>query len=367
MTRDRQGWAGNDPASHFRKGAHMQNQMLSVLPYSDHGPSGKYLIDNLGRSITYLRLAVTNRCNLRCRYCMPKEGVPLSRISDLLSFEEIIRIIKAVASCGISKVRLTGGEPFIRGDFMQLLEVIRGIPGIESVHITSNGVAVAEHVPRLRQLGIAGINLSLDSLDPDRFAFITGRYVLDEVKDTLERLVQAEIAVKVNVVVQDGINTGEIATLAALAETRPITVRFIEQMPFNGCKGPDAAQGWNTGQILTELRRNFPTMHRTLVNSGTARCYIIPGFAGTIGIIGAYSRQFCAGCNKIRITPHGFLKTCLYDNGVLDLRALLRDRSISDDVLAAALAGAVADKPPDGYAAGRFNSGCRESMATIGG
>ena len=170
----------------------------------------RMLADTCGRTITYLRLAVTDRCNLRCRYCMPKEG-------------------------------------------------------------------------------IAGINLRLDSLDPDRFAAITGQYVLDEVKDTLERLVRAGITVKVNVVVQDGINSDEIATLAALAETRPITVRFIEQMPFNGGKGPVAAHRWDTGQILAELGKNFPTMHRSLKNSGTARCYIIPGFAGTIGIIGAYS------------------------------------------------------------------------------
>jgi len=345
----------------------VQKQTLTVPPFLDHPLSGNKLVDTFGRAITYLRLAVTDRCNLRCRYCMPKGGLAASRINDLLSFEEIIRIIKVAASRGISKVRLTGGEPFIRQDFMELLEVVHGIPGIESVHITSNGVTVAEHVPHLQQLGIAGINLSLDSLNPDRFAAITNRYVLDEVKDTLELLVQAGIAVKVNVVVQDGVNTGEIATLAALAATRPLTVRFIEQMPFNGYKGLDVAHRWDTGQILTELRKNFPAMHRSLNNSGTARCYIIPGFAGTIGIIGSYSRQFCTNCNKIRITSHGLLKTCLYDSGVLDLRALLRDRSISDDSLADALARAVMDKPENGYAAEKKNHGSRESMATIGG
>lgn len=345
----------------------MQKQSVTVPPFFDQVLSDNALIDNFGRTITYLRLAITDRCNLRCRYCMPKEGIDTARDSDLLSFDEIIRIIKVAVSCGLSKVRLTGGEPFIRRDFMRLLNVVSEIPGIESVHITSNGVEVAEHVPRLRQLGIAGINLSLDSLNPDRFAAITSRYVLEKVKKTLDLLVQAGITVKVNVVVQDGINTGEIAALAALAKTRPITVRFIEQMPFNGCKGREVAHRWNTGQILDELRNNFPTMHRSLKSSGTARCYSIPGFAGLIGIIGAYSRQFCSSCNKIRITPHGLLKTCLYDSGALDLRTLLRDRSISDGHLAAVLAKAVADKPENGYAAEKKNHGCRESMATIGG
>jgi cyclic pyranopterin phosphate synthase len=342
-------------------------QALNVSPECDQLPSGSKLVDGYGRTINYLRLAVTDRCNLCCRYCMPKEGISPGRRSDILSFEEIMRLVEVTASCGISKLRFTGGEPFVRRDFMRLLEAVYIIPGIKSIHITSNGVAVAKHVPRLKELGIAGFNLSLDSLNPDRFSYITRRDALDSVKDTLDGIVQAEIPLKINVVVQQGINTDEIVTLAGLAKSRPLTVRFIEQMPFNG-KGTPVSSRWDSRRILDELKKYYPAMQRSIHDSGTARLYNIPGFTGTIGIIGAYSRHFCRSCNKIRVTPQGLLKTCLYDNGNLDLRSLLRNGSTTMDTdLASALIQAVVEKPENGYTAEENSQGSHASMASIGG
>ncbi len=338
----------------------------TFVPTCEHLPSVNELIDGYGRTINYLRLAVTDRCNLRCRYCMPEGGISSGQADDLLSFEEFIRLVEVAASCGISKLRFTGGEPFVRKDFIHLLETVHALPGIEAIHVTSNGVAVAEHVSRLRELGIAGFNLSLDSLDPTRFTHITRRNALAPVKDTLNRLVKAEIPLKINVVVQQGINTDEIANLALLTKSRPLTVRFIEQMPFNG-DGTPVSSLWDSQYIFNELRKHYPSIKRSLHDSGTAKLYTIPGFTGTIGIIGAYSRQFCRNCNKIRITPQGLLKTCLYDNGTLSLRTLLRDRSITDSDLVEALVQAVEEKPENGYRAEEISQGGHASMASIGG
>ncbi len=361
---DRQGSTGNGSASRTWKGVPMQT--VPVVSGGGYPPVGQPLVDGHGRTITYLRLAITDRCNLRCRYCMPEEGIASTAASDLLSFEEIIRLVTAAASRGISKVRFTGGEPFVRRDFMDLLVAVHAIPGIESLHITSNGVAVGEHIPRLQKLGISGINLSLDSLQPERFARITRRDVFPRVQKSLHALLRAGIPLKINVVVQDGVNIDELARLAGLAETAPVTVRFIEQMPFNG-DGTAVSHHWDSGRIIAELSKTYPTIQRASSDTGTARLYTVPGFTGSIGIIGAYSRQFCTTCNKIRVTPQGLLKTCLYDNGSLDLRALLRDPATSGETIAAALGLAVDNKPKNGFAAEESSQSGHASMASIGG
>jgi len=324
------------------------------------------LVDPFGRSIEYLRLAITDRCNLRCRYCMPAEGIATTDPEAILSFEEIIRLVRVAANCGISKIRFTGGEPFVRKDFMTLLETVHTLPGIESIHITSNGVALRPHIPRLKELGIAGVNLSLDTLRAKRFAEISRRPLFHHVQETLNGLLEAPIPVKINVVVQQGINTDELAELAGLARQHPVSVRFIEQMPFNGAGIPVASR-WNSKKILKELGKTYPAIHRALTDTGTARIYTIPGFAGSIGLIGAYSRQFCPKCNKIRVTPQGILKTCLYDNGALDLKTLLRRETTTDSTIRDALHNAIARKPENGYIAEEEAQGMHASMASIGG
>jgi molybdenum cofactor biosynthesis protein A len=324
------------------------------------------LIDNYGRHISYLRIAVTDRCNLRCQYCMPAEGVPFDGHDAILSYEEILRLLEIAASLGITKIRFTGGEPFARKDFINLFEKAVAISGIEEIHITSNGVSLAEHVQTLKDLGVSGINLSLDTLDPERFLAITRRDYFSHVMNSIETVLAASIPLKINSVIQDGVNTDEIVDLARLAENKPVTVRFIEQMPFNG-SGRKVADVWDGQRIYDELQKTWPAINRVACNSGTAKLFAVDNFVGMLGIINAHSRQFCTTCNKIRITPTGMLKTCLYDNGVIDVKAMLRDKK-DDRSLKNAIVSSINNRFINGHEAqARSSNGKEPSMATIGG
>jgi len=323
------------------------------------------LIDNHGRQITYLRLSVTDRCNLRCSYCMPPEGIVFVRHDQILAFEEMARLVRIGVSLGISKVRFTGGEPFARRDFMRLLEMVQSISGLRELHITSNGVEAWKFVPQLKEIGISGINISLDTLRPETFVKISRRPELHRVLASIEALLAAEIPLKINAVILPEINDDEIADLAKLAAKWPVTVRFIERMPFNG-DGRDISGGGDGRSLLVALQKNFPEMSPLANNSGTANLYQVPGFQGNIGIINAYSRQFCSRCNKIRITPTGILKTCLYDNGRLSLLSLLR-AGAGDEEIAEAIRRGVTSRARDGFAAEATHSSPKSSMSAIGG
>lgn len=327
------------------------------------------LFDNHQRPLSYVRLAVTDRCNLRCFYCMPEEGIRYVAKKELLSFEEIERLVRLLASMGISKVRLTGGEPFVRNDLMKLLRTLVGIAGVEQVHLTTNGVLTAPHVPELKQLGIRSVNLSLDTLDRKRFHEITRRDEFDRVWNSFEALLQHEIPVKINAVVMDGKNTEDIIPLAALTRDLPISVRFIEEMPFNGEGQHYPVLHWTHSRILSELKTVYPSIERRAdPPHATAMHYQVPGHSGDIGIIAAFSRTFCGTCNRIRVTAQGELKTCLYDHGVLNLRDVVRSGA-GDEVLRAALLEAFSNRPKDGFEAeaNRSHPDIVESMSTIGG
>lgn len=327
------------------------------------------LFDNHQRPLTYVRLAVTDRCNLRCFYCMPEEGIRYVPKKELLSFEEIERLVRLLASLGITKVRVTGGEPFVRSDLMKLLRTLVGIPGIEQVHLTTNGVLTAPYVPELKALGIRSVNLSLDTLDKHRFLQITRRDEFDRVWNTLEALLAAEIPVKINAVVMEGKNTDDLLPLAQLTRDLPVSVRFIEEMPFNGEGQHYPVLHWTHARILSELKHAFPSLERKPdPPHATATHYQVPGHKGNLGIIAAFSRTFCGTCNRIRVTAQGDLKTCLYDNGVLNLRDIIRAGK-SDQELIALLTNAFSHRPKDGFEAEarRTVSRVHESMATIGG
>lgn len=328
------------------------------------------IIDNHGRPITYLRLAVTDRCNLRCFYCMPEEGIEYLPKQQLLSYEEMERLLRVLAGMGVSKVRITGGEPFLRKELMAFLRRVKAIAGIEEIHITTNGVLTLPHVPELKELGITSINLSLDSLDRDRFLRITRRDELHQVLATFHALLHYQIPVKINAVVMEGQNTEDIVPLARLAEQYPVAVRFIEEMPFNGVGNNHPVLTWNYRRILQELRSAFPGLQQTDKELyATADNFVIPGHAGSLGIIAAYSRTFCGTCNRIRITAQGGLKTCLYGNDVLNTRTLMRSGD-SDEALAAALLDAFGRRAKNGYEAeanSRLIMPGFASMSTIGG
>ena len=325
------------------------------------------LTDNFGRPISYLRLAVTDRCNLRCFYCMPEEGINYLPKKELLTYEEMERLISVAAELGIRKVRITGGEPFVRRDMMSFLERIRNIERLEELHITTNGVFTASYIDQLKAINISSVNLSLDTLDPDRFLTITRRDEFSKVMRTFHLLMETEIPLKLNMVVMDGKNTDDILPMAELTRKLPVSVRYIEEMPFNG-SGTYKSLTWDHTRILATLRKVYPDLIKIEdPENSTASHYKIPGASGNIGIIAAYTRTFCGTCNRIRVTSQGLLKTCLYDKGALDVKSILRSTS-SNDVLKEQLVKALHSRYKDGWAAEAARSEERhESMSTIGG
>ena len=325
------------------------------------------IFDNHNRPITYLRLAVTDRCNLRCFYCMPEEGIRYMPKKQLLTYEEMERLVRVLARLGVSKVRITGGEPFVRAGLMDFMHRLATVDGLTDMSMTTNGVLTAPHVADLTALGVKAINLSLDTLDRERFHQITRRDELPAVLNTLDALLTAGIQTKINAVVMDGQNTQDLIPLANLTRTMPIDVRFIEEMPFNGEGSHYPVLYWTHRRIVDELRTHFPNLQKLPDPPfSTSANYQVPGHLGTIGIIAAFSRTFCGTCNRIRLTAQGTLKTCLYDDGVLDVRALLR-RGDTDQELTAAFLRAFAHRPLNGFQAEQNRDTIIESMATIGG
>ncbi|QKG53821.1 GTP 3',8-cyclase MoaA [Hymenobacter sp. BRD67] len=330
------------------------------------------LHDAHGRPLEYLRLAVTDRCNLRCFYCMPEEGITYLPKHDLLSYEEMLRLVGVMTQLGVRKVRLTGGEPFVRRDLVPFMERLAALPGLSDISLTTNGVLTAPHVPALARLGIKAVNLSLDTLDRQRFFAITRRDELPQVLRTLHALLEVGIQVKINAVVMDGRNIQDLVPLAELSRELPVDVRFIEEMPFNGgshIATPESLP-WNHRRIRQHLEAHLGELRPVPMPVGaTASEYTIAGHRGSVGIIAAYSRTFCGSCNRLRLTAEGGIKTCLYDQGVLDLRALLRNGATDND-LAEALAQAFYHRAANGFEAERLRPVHQlsfESMATIGG
>ncbi|CAN5373914.1 GTP 3',8-cyclase MoaA [soil metagenome] len=328
------------------------------------------LIDNHGRRINYLRLAVTDRCNLRCFYCMPEDGLNWLSRRELMTYEEMVQTCSLLVKMGIQKIRITGGEPFVRKDIMQLLTAISKLPGLNELTLTTNGVLTEPFVPELKRVGVSAVNLSLDTLDANRFFAITRRDEFDKVIGAMDAMLKHDIEVKLNAVVMDGKNTQDIIPLVEMTKDMPVSVRFIEEMPFNGDGHIYSGIKWDHVHILQEIKSKYPQIKKIEDPAySTAYNYQIPGHKGTIGIIAAYSRTFCGTCNRIRITPQGELKTCLYDNGVLNIKDLLRQGATADE-LTSALLNAFAGRAKDGWEAERLrveNIGIHESMATIGG
>ncbi|TSD67967.1 GTP 3',8-cyclase MoaA [Inquilinus sp. KBS0705] len=328
------------------------------------------LLDNHGRKINYLRLAVTDRCNLRCFYCMPEDGLNWLSRKELMSYEEMMQACTLLVKMGVEKIRITGGEPFVRKDIMQLLTSISQLEGLNELSITTNGVLTAPYVADLKKIGVRSVNLSLDTMDANRFFAITRRDEFSNVMKTMEALLMHGIEVKINAVVMDGKNTQDIIPLVQLTKNLPVSVRFIEEMPFNGDGHSYSGINWDYVKIFDEIRQVFPEIQKvTDPQYSTAYNYQIPGHKGGVGIIAAYSRTFCGTCNRIRITPQGTLKNCLYDDGVLNIKDLIR-AGTSDNKLQDILTEAFNNREKDGWEAERKrleNPNFHESMATIGG
>ena len=328
------------------------------------------LLDKFGRKISYLRLAVTDRCNLRCQYCMPAHGIDIVDRKELLTYKEMYRITRVLSELGVNKIRLTGGEPFVRKDFVKFLESLSFNDKLEEINITTNGALIAQHIPTLEKLNINSINLSLDTLKADRFHTITRRDLFKETFETLEKLLDSKLILKLNVVVLPGFNTDEIVDFVALTKNKNLAVRFIEEMPFNGSGQRQTEEVWDYDKIFNEIRKSYSTIKALEIKkSSTSRNFKVDGYDGTFGIIPAFTRTICTDCNRIRITSTGMFKNCLFDEGVFNLRDFIR-KGASDADLKKLFIDTVQQKPRNGFIAEANrsnNKNISESMSTIGG
>ena len=284
-------------------------------------------LDNFNRPISYLRISVTDRCNLRCVYCMPPEGVPWRSHEELLRYEEIELIVQAAASLGISKVRLTGGEPLVRLSFVELVRMLARIPGIDDLAMTTNGTFLARHAAELAEAGLKRVNVSLDTLQPERFRQITRLGDLAAVFEGIAAAREAGLVpIKVNTVVVRGLNDDEVVDFARLTLEGDWHVRFIELMPL----GANTAWAGDGYVSVGEVRRRIEVALGALlpakvgVGNGPARYYRFPGAVGTIGFISPISEHFCYQCNRLRLTADGRLRPCLLSDYEMDLRTPLR-------------------------------------------
>ncbi|WP_172276560.1 GTP 3',8-cyclase MoaA [Chryseobacterium sp. LAM-KRS1] len=327
------------------------------------------LTDKFGRNINYLRLAIVDRCNLRCTYCMPEKGLTWIKQNELMTDEEMLKICSVFTAMGVDKIRITGGEPFVRKNSIDLIKNISQLNGLTDLSITTNGLLTEPYIPQLKQYGVKSVNLSLDTMDRDRFFKITRRNSFDKVMKTLDSLLQHDIKVKINTVVMEGQNTEDIIPLVLLTKGLPVEVRFIEEMPFNGSE-TDVSLNWNFTKIYSYIKDHFPDIQKTVdPKSSTSYNYKIPGFEGGIGIIAAYTRSFCGDCNRIRITPSGILRTCLYEGGGINLKDEIR-MGKTDEELKNIIISSIHQKPKDGWEAQKLSltaSQIHQSMATIGG
>ncbi|KAI0448024.1 molybdenum cofactor biosynthesis protein 1 B [Xylaria telfairii] len=306
---------------------------------SDAKPFSDFLVDNFHRQHDYLRISLTERCNLRCVYCMPEEGVPLSPQRELLTTPEIIMLSSLFVSQGVTKIRLTGGEPTVRRDILPLMRQIGALRtnGLRELCLTTNGLALHRKLEGMVEAGLTGVNLSLDTLDPWQFQIMTRRKGFDAVMKSIERVLElnklgAGIKLKINSVVMRGINDREIIPFVEMTREKEIEVRFIEYMPFDGNK-------WNRGkmfsysEMLDLIREKYPKLEKVEGHrNDTSKSYKIPGFAGSIGFITSMTHNFCGTCNRLRITSDGNLKVCLFGNAEVSLRDILRQSNSGEPI-----------------------------------
>ena len=298
------------------------------------------MVDKYGRKIEYMRVSITDRCDLRCRYCMP-EGCEKVSMSQILTYEEIVRICKASSELGISRIKITGGEPFVRLGCTDLIKEIKALDGIEEVTVTTNGQTLERYIGELKNIGIDGINISLDTLDPERFEYITGRGKIDKTLKAVELAAESGIKTKINTLLQKDFNEDELSDIASLAFGYGIDVRFIEMMPVGAA---DAGTGLSNPEVLRKLKEIWPDLEpdKSTHGNGPAVYYKRPGVKGGIGLISAMHGKFCRYCNRVRLTSQGQLKPCLsYDTGT-DLMPFLKG---TDDELKEAIRKAIYEKP----------------------
>ena len=334
---------------------------------SDHLKT-RVLLDKHGRKLDYLRLSVTDRCNFRCYYCMPEEGMEFSSRKELLSINEMLALSNLFCELGISKIRITGGEPFLRPGIMPFLKDLSGLNGLKEITVTSNGTLSTRHQASLLEMGIRKINISLDALDRTRFYQITRRDSFETVYYGIFKLLEAGFDVKLNCVVGENKNIQDIIPFVELTRDHALSVRFLEEMPFNGSDEFNAGVSWDYKQIYHHLSKNYNDIVPLLNDaSSTSVNYKINGYKGSFGIIPSFSRTFFGTCNRIRLSATGELRTCLYGPPVLNLRDLMRQGASMLD-LEYEILNAVSNRARDGYEAEALNANSiHTSMSALGG
>jgi molybdenum cofactor biosynthesis protein A len=332
-----------DIVRHPIQSANSFNETLKTHNRTSAEPTSNTLVDNFGRHHTYLRISLTERCNLRCTYCMPAEGVELTPKEHLLSTEEILHIASLFIRNGVNKIRLTGGEPTLRKDLLHIVKSLSSIPGCENIGMTTNGIALYRRLPELVASGLSQLNVSLDTLQVPKFELMTRRLGFEKVVKTIEVAESLLPVVKINCVVMRGINDDEVCDFVAMTENRNLDIRFIEYMPFGGNK-------WATKkmvpykEILTNIYKRWSNIRKIDDKpNDTSKGYRVDGFRGQFGFITSMSEHFCDTCNRLRITADGNLKVCLHGASEISLRDVLRSGA-SDDQLAQVVSAAVKRK-----------------------
>ena len=329
--------------------------------------SESILLDKYGRQLTYLRLSVTDRCNFRCYYCMPEEGMDFAARQELLSFDELYQLSALFCSLGVNKIRITGGEPFVRAGIMPFLRKLSQLPGLEEITVTSNGSLNAKQIKTLQEIGIRKINISLDSLDRERFFKITRRDSFEAVYASIFQLLTSGFEVKLNCVVAENKNIQDILPFVELTREYPLAVRFLEEMPFNGSDTFLLPQ-WSHREIYQHIATQYPLLEQLPSEpSSTSVNYRVPGYKGSFGIIPSFSRTFCGTCNRIRLGATGELRTCLYGPPAANLRDLAR-AGYTTEHLKQEILDAVSRRERDGFVAeASQGAAAHESMSVLGG
>eukprot|EP00455_Lapot_gusevi_P027795 TRINITY_DN2952_c0_g1_i3.p1 TRINITY_DN2952_c0_g1~~TRINITY_DN2952_c0_g1_i3.p1 ORF type:complete len:384 (-),score=17.15 TRINITY_DN2952_c0_g1_i3:47-1198(-) len=331
------------------------------------------LTDTFGRHHSYLRISLTERCNLRCQYCMPAEGVELTPDAGILTRAEIAKIAKLFVESGIKKIRFTGGEPLVRKDIVDIMSDVNALRelGLETIAMTTNGITLSRQLPQLLRAGLNILNISLDTLDPFKFQIITRRLghdrVLTAIDDSLKARERGDLqSVKVNCVVMRNINHQEILDFVAMTEQKSVEVRFIEYMPFEG-NGWKDEKLFSYKEMLDLIKAKYPTLTRLQDHpNDTSKSYHVPGFAGKVGFITSMSEHFCSSCNRLRMTADGNLKVCLFGNSEVSLRDAIRN-SDSDDDLRGIIHAAVQRKKAKHAGMHTIAKSKNRPMITIGG
>lgn len=326
------------------------------------------LIDNHNRVINYLRLAITDRCNLRCNYCMPAEGIDFAKRSEVFTIEELCQLSSIMVDQGIDKIRLTGGEPFVRKDIMGLFRHLTTLDGLKEISVTTNATLIGPYIEELAALGIKDVNLSMDAVTKETFERITRRNQFDIVYENMLRLIEQNFKLRINCIVLEGQNEQEILPLLELTKYHNVSVRFLEEMPFNGGVKSFHKIRWDYKAIYKYISERFDGIEELKSPlTSTAINYKIPGHIGTFGIIPSFSRTFCGSCNRLRISATGDVITCLYGKPRMNIRALLRSENCNEKI-SAEIERAIGSRSKTGFEEQqRYKDVFKNSMTSIGG